>query len=73
MNWIQKICNRTEFNSQGLDDGGANISGPLFNGQTLLFQITEEDCSLGEKDVHKKNLCTKSKSNKSRHKDKKMH
>lgn len=40
-NWIQKIS-KSQPRSQGLDDGGANISGPLFNGQAQVFKDPEE-------------------------------
>lgn len=51
--WLYRAIktSRTDLTqNQGFDDGGANISGPLFPGQAQLFNIEEED----KKNVHKK-------------------
>lgn len=49
MSWFV-TARRTDLEhpSSGMDDGGCNISGPLFPGQTQLFT------GKGKKNVHKK-------------------
>jgi len=55
MTWLQRIVQaRSDLttNPGGLDDGGANVSGPLFPGQAQLFIEPEK----GKKNVRKKKL-----------------
>lgn len=49
MNWLIKIMQRTDLhdNSQGTGDGGLEVGGRLFPGQSQLFT--------GGRNVHKKN------------------
>jgi hypothetical protein len=65
INWIQKIS-KNQPRSQGLDDGGANISGPLYDGQSQLFKDNEEVNFNVQENINK------NKRYKSRHQNKKM-
>lgn len=39
-NWLKKVMTRTDLqnNSQATDDAALNMSGGLFEGQSILFQ-----------------------------------
>ena len=57
LNWIRKIIRRSyrsdlQTNPQGLDDGGLNLSGPLFPGQSQIF--TKREKGKKNRNVNKK-------------------